>query len=159
MRLTKEWFKKHNACIDGYKWVLQRKSDDASETMEALIRHNLEWANWTIARKLTRKQKIRYAIFAAEEVLELFEKKHPNNKAPREAIAAAKAVLKSDNKKTRADADAAANAAYAAYAAAAYAHADAYAAYAYAAAANAAYAYEAATKEKIIRYGMGLVGI
>jgi len=121
--------KKQDACIDGYKWVLRRKSDGAKETLEALLKHNPEWANWTVARLLNRKQKIQYAVFAAEQVLDLFEKKHPNDNRPRLAINAAKAVIKSNTKKNRAAAEAAGAAA------------------------------GDAMKEKIIRYGMSLIGI
>jgi hypothetical protein len=83
---------------------------------------------------LDRHDKVRYAIFAAEQVLGIFEGKHPDDKRPRQAIEAARRYLE-----TPCDA---ADAAYAAYAAdaAAYAADAADAAYAAYAAADAAYA-------------------
>jgi hypothetical protein len=165
MKLTNDWFKKQSACADGYEWVLKRGYDDAKKTVEELIKiGKLDWANWTIARALDRKGKIRYAIFAAEQVIDIYEKKYPDDKRPRKAIEAAKKVLKDDTEGNRNAAYAAANAAAnaAAYAAANAADAAANAADA---AANAAYAaayaaYAAARnkmKEKIIRYGITLL--
>ena len=66
----------------------------------------------------TKKDSIALAIFAAELVIDIFEKRYPNDDRPRKAIEATKAVLKRDTKKNRAAARAAAWAAWAAWAAA-----------------------------------------
>ena len=142
MEITKEWLKEKRACADGYAWFLNCGKSKDIDVLNALISGKyLQWANWLIVRVMNRKQKLRYAIFAAEQVIDIYEKKNPNNKAPRNAIKAAKRVLEHDTKENRAAAAAAADAADAAYAAA-YAAADAaaYAAYAAAYAAYAAYA-------------------
>ena len=85
--------------------------------------------------------RVLFAIFCAESVLDLFEKKYPNDDRPRKAIEATKEYLKNPIEKNAAHA--------AAYAYAAYAHAAAHAAYdahtahaadVYAAAAYAAHA-------------------
>ncbi|MDD5354956.1 MAG: Imm5 family immunity protein [Candidatus Omnitrophica bacterium] len=186
MRINKLWLKKWNACDEGKDWFLLRKFKSDKQVMEELLADKKEnWANWVIIKLFNRKQKIQYAIFAAEQVINLYEEKYPNDKRPREAIEAAKAYL---NKPTQKNKDAAADAAYAAYAAAdaayaahaaAYAaHAAAYAAHAAAYAADAAYVAHAAAyaadaayvadaaayaaayaemKTKIIRYGVGLL--
>lgn len=130
MKLTKAWLKKWGACSEGVGWFGESGLTESSEVMEGLLKDKrLEWANWLIARLLDRKGRIRYAVFAAEQVLDLFEKKYPEEKRPRQAIEAAKAVLKKNNGKTRA-------AAWAAWAARA--------------------AAGDAMKEKIVRYGMEL---
>ena len=178
MQITLDWLKQQSACQDGYEWsikTLNKKSMAVNNFIDKLMAENkFNWANWVIVRVIDRPQKIRYAVFAAEQVIDIFEKKYPNDKRPRNAIEAAKKVVENDTPKTRADADAAAYAADAAYADAAYAAAaDAYAAdadaaaYAYAAAAAAADAYAAAAdaadamrKEmqiKIINYGLSLL--
>ena len=86
-----------------------------------------------------QKDSVKLAIFSAEQVLDIYEEKYPQDKRPRQAILAAKRYSKSPTKK---NADAAAHAAYAAtraaYAADAADAADA--AYAAAGAADAAYA-------------------
>ena len=98
----------------------------------------LDWANWLIVRLMTREQQIRYAIYAAEQVISLYEEKYPEDKRPRQAIEAARLCLDNPSEENKAAADAA----YAAYA--------------------VAYAADAALKKmqlKIINYGLRLVGI
>jgi hypothetical protein len=146
IKITKQFLRKHDACTDGYKrfFELFPKGTDVLTGVKGLIKDDkLEWANWLICRCFNRKQKIQYAIYAAEQVLYIFEKRHPDNDKSRKAIEAAKQVLKKNSKQNRAAA-----AAYAGDAAAAYAYAaDAAAAAAYAAAAydsyNAYAAYDA----------------
>src|SRR3990167_3066839 len=93
----------------------------------------------------------KFAIYCAESALHIYEVKYPDDKRPREAIAAAKEymagsiTLKELENKRRAAADAAAaDAAYSAANAAAANAAAAHAAAAYAAAANAPAAHAAA---------------
>ena len=167
-KLTEKWLEKRGACADGISWFKTCSKENPSEVMDALLAEKkLDWANWLIARLLSPKDRVRYAIFAAEQVIDIFEKAHPNDKRPRKAIEAAKAVLKKNNKTARAAAWAAAGAAWAAAGAAggagdaagaAWAAGDAaWAAWAAAWAARAAGdAAGPAMKEKIIRYGMGL---
>ena len=103
------------------------------------------WSDMRVVKSYYWKKEdsVELAIFSAELVIDIFEKKYPKDDRPRKAIEAAKAYLvaiKSGNKKAAAAA-AAADAARAAYAAA---RAAAYAAAAYAAAAAAAAAADAA---------------
>ena len=140
--ITLKNLKELRACGDGVDWFKAQNETAIDKVCLALCADNHEdWANWLIVRFMTRKQKLKYAIYAAEQVLEIFEK-HPNDARPRQAIAAAKKVLKSNTKKNR---DAAAAAAHAATHAATHAaaHAAVYAA-AHAAAYDAAYAVYAA---------------
>jgi hypothetical protein len=130
------WLIEKNACADGKAWAKGKSMVEVWKTCE-----RPDWIMWLYARRPNpdKKKAVKIAIFAAELVLDKFEKNHTDDKRPRQAIAAAKAVVKKDTPETRAAATAAAAAAYAAYAYAAYADADAaYAAYA---AADAAYAY------------------
>jgi hypothetical protein len=127
MIITKEWLQEQQACSSGIKWFLNQDKTDSIEVLDALIDEDeLSDANWLIVRLMDRQQRIKHAIFAAEQVLHIFENKYPDDKRPRLAIEAAKKVLENDTKENRkaaanaaANADtAAANAAYAADAAA-----------------------------------------
>jgi hypothetical protein len=161
MKITVEWLKKKGACEEGKEWWAKKSESDVFKVIKALKKEKqYHWANWLLSRTFTKPQAVEYAIFAAEQVIDIFEKKYPDDKKPRLAIEAAKTWLKEPteaNRKAAADAYADAYAydadaaAYAAYAAAdAYDAAAAYDAYAYAAyAAYAAAAYAAAEKEKI----------
>jgi len=156
MKLTKEWLKEKEACWDGYKWACENILGlEPKDVIDKLIEAGkLQWGNWYITKIMTHIQLIQYAVFAAEQVIDVFEKKHPNDKRPRAAIEAAKKYIENpndDNNRVAADAayaayaaDVAAYAAYAADAADAAADAADAAAYAAYAAAYAAYAADAA---------------
>ena len=149
MKITTSFLNDRNACQEGMQWV----SDNKLIGMEALpfidslmCGDKLDWANWLIVRVMNYKQYVSYAVFSAEQVIDIYEKQYPDDKCPRNAIEAAKKCIDNPNAENKKAADAAADAAYAA-AAAAYAAdaADAaYAAAAYAAAAAAADAADAA---------------
>jgi len=174
MKITKEWLKEQIACEDGTRWFLNQSASRLDTVVMKLTKENhYDWANWVLMRSMTYAQRVRYAIFAAEQVLAIFEKAYPNDKRPREAIEAARRFVDQTTEENR---DAAYEAAYAASnaasnaaasaAACAAACAAAYAAYAAAsatcaaasAAANAACeAAYAAMKRKIVVYGLKLV--
>jgi hypothetical protein len=173
VKITTTFLKEKNACSEELQYVIRNNfiGLDRIDFLKKLMGHDkYQWANWLIVRTMTKPQYVAYAIFAAEQVIDIFEKKYPDDKRPRKAIDAAKKWLKNrtDENAAAADAAAAAYAAYAAYAADdAAAYAAAYAAYAadaaaaYAAyAADAAAAYAAARKEmqaKILNYGITLL--
>ena len=187
MQITVEYLREKEACTNGLNWFTNQKEKDAIKIIRKLIvdknkirsEYNgdyFSWANWLISRALSKIDGVKYAVFAAENVLYIFEKKHPEDSRPREAIEAAKNFISNPNKENAYAAASAADAAYAAYAAAAANAANAaYAAYAAADAANAVYAdaadavaaavynaYAAAVaddklKIKIINYGIELL--
>ena len=148
-----DWLRKNKACPDAITWFTNQNETNLSRIVDSLLTYNhFDWANWVIARLLNKKQKIEYAVFSAEQVIDIFEKKYPDDKRPRNAIEAAKKCLLHDTVENRLAANAAADAAtYAANAAAdaavdaADAAADADYAAAYAAAYTAADAADAAT--------------
>jgi hypothetical protein len=153
---TQDYMKENCGCYSKEKLstcsFIKSKKITIQSILESEIR--LKDKYWFVVKKcdLTLRQKQEIAIGVAEIVLEIYENKYPNNKAPREAIQAAKDYINGTvitleelrQKRAAAAADAAyAAAADAAYAAAAAAAADAAAA-AYAAAADAAAAAAAA---------------
>ena len=136
----KEFCSTHNACSEGASFAIQFKT--MAEVWDNCPR--ADWMFWILARLNLAPKELRYlACDFAERVLPIYEKRNPNNRAPRKAVEMArryvdgKATLKQVQEARRAAAYAAADAAYAAAAAAAYAAAD------------AAYAADARTKERI----------
>jgi hypothetical protein len=57
-------------------------------------RHDI--ANWLLGKVLNNQNKMKYAIYAAELALHIFENKYPTDMRPREAINAAKNHLDPD---------------------------------------------------------------
>ena len=153
MEITEKFLRIDNhACDEGYKWWLSNEEPtDVIATAKKLNSdgHN-NWSNWLIVRFMSHEQKVQYAIFAAEQVIDIYEKKYPNDDRPRKAIEAAKNYLKDKSLKNKkaAYAAAAADAAAAARAAAARAAAAAAAA----AADAAAYAADAAADAAVIDF-------
>ena len=177
INLSIKTLEKYNACQDAKDWFANSKTKTLEDAYNQLIKENhlfkYQWTSWIVARLLNKNNKIKYAIYAAEQVIHIFEKQYPNDNRPREAINAIKAYLKNPTKENKEKCKIAAKAAYyAAYYAAADAAADAYCA-AYYAAASAAFAasyaaaaYAAASLagissdemyNKIIRYGIKLL--
>lgn len=104
MKITSEWLKEKSACSEGMEWFSKKFPQGAErrKIVDALVKdEHFRRANWFIVRTMTKPQYISYAIYAAEQVLDLYEKKYPNDKRPRKAIEAAKAVLKNDTEETR----------------------------------------------------------
>ena len=151
--ITNDFLTHTGACYDGIAWWRKEQNHETFTILNRLIEtHNLNWANWLIVRVMERKQKNKYAVFAAQQVLDIYEKKYPDDLRPRKAIDAALKCIGNDTEENRNAADAAAeSAAYAAAHAAAYAfdaavYAAESAAYAADAAADAVYAAESAAE-------------
>jgi hypothetical protein len=116
MKLTRQWLKNKGACTDAYKWYLDQKTTDMDELFKrAMESKRYLDINWVIAHKLSRMDRVRYAIFAAELVIHIFEEKYPTDKRPANAILAAKNYLLNPSPKNRKLADAAADAAFSTY--------------------------------------------
>jgi len=165
MKITKKWLKEKRACCSEKDMDRAEKElkGDVKLIAKALLKENrFDDANWLLTKLMNKNQCIKYAIFAAKQVLGIFEEKCPEDKRPRLAIEAAENYLKDpskNNKKAAAAYAAAAHAATYAAAAAAYAAA-AHAANAAAAAAYAAHASYASAygiKTKIIEYGIKIL--
>jgi hypothetical protein len=145
MEITKKWLDKQGACADGVEWFIESKFEgiEGIALVKKTMKKKMDWANWLVVRLMTHDQQIKYAVFAAEQVINIYEEKYPDDKRPREAIEAAKKYLGDKTEQNKKAADAAYAAAHAAHAAHA-ANAAAYAAYAAANAADAANAANAA---------------
>ena len=100
MKLSLKFLQEKSACYDGLKWYTENgKINTVEKCVTALIAdtdcsEHLNYANWLLSNTLSPDNKIRYAIFAAEQVLELFENATPGDLRPRKAIEAAKEYLK-----------------------------------------------------------------
>ena len=159
MNLTKQFLIKHEVCPEGIVWFEKQRERDLIKILRLLIKDNhWDWANWLIVCKMRYKEYVSYAVFAAEQVLPIYEKKYPDNKRPRKAIEAAKKCIKNPSRKNKVAAYTAASAAYAAaYAAAAAAAAAADNAIAADDAVAAAAATNTKMKLKILNYGIKLL--
>ena len=138
--LTKKWLKRRDVCNAGLQWFENQKETNVKKIIQKLIKiKKFNWCNWLLTHIFDKDTNVKYAIFAAEQVLHIFEDMYPNDERPRKSLDVAKKYLKLKTQNTEtADAANAAYAAYAAYAAAAAAAVDAAAAAAARSAADAA---------------------
>lgn len=113
--ITEQKLKELCACQEGIDWFLAWQGQkDLKSVLYALIdSDHAIWANWLMVRHLNKKQKVQYAIFAAEQVLYIFEARHPNDDRPRKAIEATKAYIEDSNAPVGSAANAAMEAAHA----------------------------------------------
>ena len=99
-------------CSEAVVWGHAAYNDQPQPTVAVLRRliheHHEDWANWLIVRCMSRPQFITYAIFAAEQVIDLYERQCPGDARPRQAIAAARACLNAPGDQTAGAAEAAA---------------------------------------------------
>jgi len=154
MKLSKQWFTDNSACFAGMDWINKQYENETeiehTEIINRLLPFNFSWASWTICKLLSTENRIKYAVYAAKQILHIYEKQYPNDDRPRKAINAAENYLNNPCEENRIAAGYAANVAYATANAAAVTTAAvtaaAYAAYAtaYAAAYATAYAADAA---------------
>ena len=120
-KITIDVLKEYRACNEAVEMFGERTKGEVESIrlLRLLIKDKkYDWANWLIIRVMNHQQFLAYAIYAAEQVLDNFEKKFPNDNRPRLAIEAAKKVLKRDTKKNRSAAESAARSAWSAWSAA-----------------------------------------
>ena len=104
MRVTKNWLVKHNACSDGMSFVTEHKLIDTDECyfirqLVKLDKH--DWALWLLVHRLDRKDRIRFTVHCAKDVLPIYEAESPDDTRPRKAIEAAEACVIANTKKNR----------------------------------------------------------
>ena len=140
MKITLEFLNKIYACPEDITFVKENKliGLEVVDFIEKLIElDKLQLASWLTARALSKVDRVRYAVFAAEQVLHIFEEKYLGDDRPRKAIEAARFYINNPSVTASRAVAAAARDAYDAYA---YAAASvAYAPSRVAAAAHAAY--------------------
>lgn len=119
MKISVEWLQGKGACSEGMKWF-GKKETALKKLVDRLIKaKKWDWSNWLIKYSgMGKTQSVKVAIFAAEQVIGVYEKQYPNDNRPRKAIEAAKMYLSNPSAAAANAAAAAANAAAtAAYAA------------------------------------------
>ena len=155
-----KWIEKNDPCSEAVVWWRKfcRKKDPVGVLNHLIKEKRYDWANWFIVRVMSYRQYVSYAVYAAEQVIDIYEKKHLGDRRPRQAIDAAKKCIEDPSEENRAAAWAAgaARATEAAWAAAGAARAAAGAARA-AGAAGAAEDAREKMQLKILKYGMKLL--
>lgn len=119
--INRQWFKEQNACNEFYEWICsQYTADEEIEPVEVIKKlinwdeiceitqqknlisnFQLHWANRIICEVFTHEQKINYILFAVAQAIQLFEKEHPDDNRPRQAVESAIKYLESPTKENK----------------------------------------------------------
>ena len=99
MKIYKSFLISHYACKEAIEWYDTQKDKEIDVLFKALIEDekDLNWLNWYLAHILKKIDKVKYAVFAARQVLHIFEDKYPKDNRPRKSIEAAEAYIKNPN--------------------------------------------------------------
>lgn len=103
MKITEEFLLANDACLEGIEFVKSQKLvglDDVAFLDKLIELDKSKWANWLMVRVLPTLDKVRYAIYASEQVIDIFEKEYPDDDRPRKAIESAKGYIKNPCEKT-----------------------------------------------------------
>lgn len=100
MNITEDFFEKDNTCSEIIKLL-------SSPNIHKIIFNRFKgeslfkWFNQKMVKFMNQKQHIKYAMFAAELVLPIFERQFPYKKGPREVIDTSKKYLKDPSEENR----------------------------------------------------------
>src|SRR3990167_9436482 len=102
MNISKDWLLEQRACVKGIDWFTAQSETDGLATVKKLMAEKkLEWANWLIVRLMAYKQYVSYGVYAAEQVVDIYEKKYPDDGAPRKAIETAKKCVENPSEENK----------------------------------------------------------
>ena len=102
-KITTKWLNGWEACEGGIEWFESQKETDPIKLLKKLVRlKKYSDANYSIVELFNKKQKDQYAVFAAEQVLHIFEKEYPDDDRPRKAIEATKRCINNSTRKNKA---------------------------------------------------------
>ena len=101
-KITSKWLRSENACVEGLQWFKLQQDKTTLSILEQLKKERkFGWLNWLIAKLLVHEQRIKYAVYAAKQVIHIYEDRYPNDKRPREAIEAAQGCIKNSSKENK----------------------------------------------------------
>lgn len=88
---------------DGLKLIKELMSEKTHrEVKEKYDDNSYSWANWFVIQIMNKEQYIKYAVFSAEQVIKIYEKKYPEDSRPRLAVEAAKKWVEKSTKENKA---------------------------------------------------------
>jgi len=100
IKITDEWLQVNGACAGAVRWVKTHEDRRWQCLYDELFvfsdMKRLEWVNWALVRLMTRENQVRYAVYAAEKVVHIYERNFPGDRRPLNAINAAKAWLEGE---------------------------------------------------------------
>ena len=90
VNINQKWIKEKRPCVEAVEWWHKNGEEKNAIVVlkKLLAEKRYNWANWLIVRLMDYRDYVSYAVFAAEEVVKLYEKKYPADHRPWAAGAA-----------------------------------------------------------------------
>ena len=101
-KITNRWLLQHEAPEGLIEWIKNKKERDPLKILRLLTKDNADQIVWLITKIMQDKDCIAYAVYAAEQVIDIYEEQYPGNKRLRVAIEAAKRCRKKRTKENKA---------------------------------------------------------
>jgi len=93
MKITKDEFKALHPCVSDWEWYCEKeRPEDLLDLLLEINENSASNARWLFTKIATKEQNVMIAVFAAEQVIDIYESKYADDR-PRKAIEAAKAWL------------------------------------------------------------------
>jgi len=100
--ITEEFLLGEDACLDRRNyWLLTSEPDVCKVLMKCLRDNHFDYANWLIVRYMDRQQRLRYALYAAQQVAYIYNEQYPGDERINDALNAVRAVIRDDTEETR----------------------------------------------------------
>ena len=81
-----QWLKEKDACSEGFEWWMEHKESDVKKLALKLLKaEHFGWASWMLTKCFDKTQNVKYAVFASEQVIGIYEAKYPDDNRPRKA--------------------------------------------------------------------------
>ena len=94
INLTKKWLQDNHAGKEVIKVFCKQEETNVAKFVEWVIQQEkLDWANWLIARALSKPNQLKYVVYAAKVVLNAYEEAKLNNDKTQKALSASIFVL------------------------------------------------------------------
>ena len=95
INLTKKWLQDNQAGKEVIKIFCKQEKTNIAKFIEWVIQQEeLDWANWLIARTLSKPNQLKYIVYAAKVVLNAYEEAKLNDDRIQKALSAS--ILVSD---------------------------------------------------------------
>ena len=100
--ITQEWITKYKPCADAVKKYHYLIGKPPLVIIRRLVQNkDYKYANWLIVRVMSYHDYVSYAVFSAEQVIDIYEKQYPDDKRPRQAIEAARRCIENPSDKNK----------------------------------------------------------
>ena len=101
-KITNRWLLQLEAPEGLIEWIKNKKERDPLKILRLLTKDNADQIVWLITKIMQDKDCIAYAVYAAEQIIDIYEEQYPGNKRLRVAIEAAKRCRKKRTKENKA---------------------------------------------------------